>query len=66
MFLQTGNRDEKQFDITEDSSTQDEAETFKIEKVNIDQINIEKISIQRQDWTNSTSLNQDDPSEDET
>ena len=65
MFLQTGNRDEKQLDITEDSSPE-EAETFKIEKVNIDQINVENISIQRQDWINSTSLNQDEPSEDET
>jgi segregation and condensation protein B len=66
MFLQTGNRDEKKFDITEDSSTKDEVETFKIEKVNIDQINIEQISIQKQYWGNSTSLNQEDSSEDDT
>ena len=63
MFLQTGNRDEKQLDISEDSAA---IETFKMEKVNVDQVNIEKINVQKQDWVSSTVQNEDASSEDET
>ena len=64
MFLQTGNRDEKQLDISEDSAACRNIQKNGKSKCRSSEYG--KINVQKQDWVSSTVQNEDTSSEDET